>query len=108
MGEEPARYTLGEPFPASPGAVTGIEMPHGRSMTDVNPGNKMVDVRVQAGSIQEMLERYWGKCTVVSVEQVYYPYYDVRYEASDGSRRNEVIDGITGRPQEYLADVMAE
>ena len=108
VGEEPARYALREPFPASPGAVAGIEMPHGRSMTDVNPGNRMIDVRVQAGSIQEMLERYWGRCTVVSVEQVYYPYYDVRYEASDGSRRNEVIDGITGRPQEYLADVMAE
>lgn len=106
-GTKPAKYSAMAPFPASPVMVGGIEGPFGKGMIDRDPGNRVIDIRVQAGGMEEKLARYWNGCRVVSIEQVYYPFYDVRYESDDGNRRNEMIDGITGRPQKYLARVMA-
>lgn len=107
IGTKPAKYSPMVSFPTSPAMVGGIERPFGKSMIDRDPGNRVIDIRVQIGSIEGELGRYWNKCKTVLVEQVYYPYYDVRYKSTDGSRRNEMIDGITGKPQKYLAKVMA-
>ncbi len=108
VNEKPARYALRVPVPTRPSSVTGIDRPYGSRMGYENPGNRMIGLRVPVGSIEEGLGKIWTGCKVVSAEQVYYPYYDVRYESSDGGRRNEMVDGVTGRPQKYLAEAMAE
>ena len=108
VSEKPAKYALRAPVPASPGSLVGIDKPYGNSMMDANPGNRIIGLLVSIGSIEERLGKIWPGCKMISAEQVYYPYYDVRYEMSDGGKRNEMIDGITGRPQKYLAEVMSE
>ncbi len=108
VNEKPAKYALRAPVPASPNGLVGIDRPYKNSMMDANPGNRMIGLLVSIGGIEERLGKVWPGCKMISAEQVYYPYYDVRYEMSDGGKRNEMIDGITGNPQKYLAEVMSE
>ena len=107
MGTKPIKYVPKASFPAAPAALRGIGKLFGKGMIDRDPGNRIIDIRARIGDMEESLGRYWNGCKVISVEQVYYPYYDVRYESTDDSKRNEMIDGITGKPQKYLAKIMA-
>ena len=104
--EKPARYSLLAPVPKTPNSLIGIDKVYGGNMLDTNPGNRIIGLQASTGMINERLNMVWPGCKVISTEQVYYPYYYVLYETSDGDRRNEMLDGITGKPQKYLARVV--
>ena len=108
VSEKPVKYSLVAPVPKTPAALVGIDKVYGNNMLDAAPGNRVIGMAVSIGSMEEKLGKVWPGCRVISTEQTYYPYFDVRYEDTDGGSRNEMIDGRTGKPQKYLAEVMAE
>ena len=49
-----------------------------------------------------MFQNFWSSCKIKEIDLVYYPYYMVVFERKDGTKRTEIIDGVTGNRQEYL------
>ena len=78
------------------------------NFTENDPGYKRIESAVDSGSIEDELKRYWGECAVISTRLVWYPYYEVAYKRSDGSRSMEILDGRTGERQMHLEEEIVD
>ena len=61
-----------------------------------------ISISLPAGTISTMFQNFWSSCKIKEIDLVYYPYYMVVFERKDGTKRTEIIDGVTGNRQEYL------
>ena len=108
VNNRPVMYKMAVPFPRGPGNITGLTERCGDDFTEDDPGYKRVESAVNSGSIEDELKRYWGECAVISTRLVWYPYYEVAYKRSDGSRSMEILDGRTGERQMHLEEEIAD
>lgn len=92
-------------YPTDPSSFQSIIEEH--QTVDLNSNEKMIDAQISPASIGTAFGRYWSRCKINSIDLVYYPYYIIVYEKIDGTKRHEIIDGITGNRQEYLEGVIS-
>ncbi len=88
-----------------PSAVRGVAQAYKNRLQDDAPGG-VVDALLPVGHAINAVGWIGGK--VDGVRTVYYPFYDIRYVDEEGTKYNEMFDGITGRITEELRDTMAE
>jgi hypothetical protein len=60
---------------------------------------------ITAASLPLHLGKYWARCHVPASVLVYYPFYGITYDRKD-YYRIEVIDGVTGKRQDYLERIV--
>lgn len=100
----PATYRCAYHYPSDPSIFVSLKEKY--SVIDSNINERKLEKLIPAASIITAFQSYWVACNVLSIDLVYYPYFIALYERPDGSKRKEVIDGITGQRQEHLEGVI--
>jgi len=101
----PAVYASAYAYPSDPSIFVSLMEKY--PVVDSLTNDKKVEKLVPPASIVTAFQSYWASCNVLSIDLVYYPYYGVIYERPDGSKRTEVVDGITGQRQERLEKIIS-
>ena len=108
VDNRPVTYKMAVPFLHDPNNITGLTKRYKDYFTENDPEHNRIESTVNSGSIENELKRYWGECAVISTMQIWYPYYEVVYKRSDGSKSVEIIDGMTGERQTHIEDEIAD
>ena len=96
----PATYSSKYNYPYDPSIFASLieSFPVTENITD----ELKISISLPAGTISTMFQNFWSSCKIKEIDLVYYPYYMVVFERKDGTKRTEIIDGVTGNRQEYL------
>lgn len=100
----PAIYRRKYHYPSDPSIFVSL-MEKYPTMDSATIDEKL-DKHIPPASIITAFQSYWAACNVLSIDLIYYPYFAAIYERPDGSKRKEIIDGVTGQRQEYLEGVI--
>jgi hypothetical protein len=100
----PAMYRRAYHYPSDPSVFVSLMEKY--PVIDSIVEERKLEKLVPAASVITAFENYWASCNVLSIDLVYYPYFIVLYERPDGSKRKEVLDGVTGQRQEHLEGVI--
>lgn len=100
----PAIYRRAYHYPSDPSIFVSLIEKY--SVVDSDTNERKLEKLVPAASIITAFQSYWVTCNVLSIDVVYYPYFIALYERPDGSKRKEVVDGITGQRQEHLEGII--
>lgn len=95
----PAAYRVKVQFPSRPDwlrPISQLESTRGKSEGVV------LSPKVEPSSVIRALESYWSKVSVKGITTLRYPYYVYVLKSQDGSRRVEIVDGISGSLNENL------
>jgi len=100
INARPATYSSKYNYPYDPSIFASLieSFPVTEKITD----ELKIHTSLPAGTISTMFQNFWSSCTIKEIDLVYYPYYMVVFERKDGTKRTEIIDGVTGNRQEYL------
>ena len=85
--------------------IKSIPQIYKKYMVEEPPGIR-VDPLVQPGPAIQSVK--WLGDKVDSMNTIYYPYYDIRYEDDQDTQYNEMLDAITGKETINLRDTMSE
>lgn len=85
--------------------IKSIPQIYKKYMVEEPPGIR-VDPLVQPGPAIQSVK--WLGDKVDSMNTIYYPYYDIRYEDDQNTQYNEMLDAITGQETVNLRDTMSE
>lgn len=99
----PTTYQAAKVFPHNPLAVRSIldEFP---SQDAIAPSaDRYGGVVKEAGAVTKALESYWRSAKVQTIRLLYYPFVIAFFRRADGSSRIEVVDAVTGEPNQTLA-----
>ncbi|MBI3860084.1 MAG: restriction endonuclease [Thaumarchaeota archaeon] len=95
----PIAYKVRVQFPDKPHTLFPIsEM----GSTQATGEGVILSPLLEPSSVIRALESYWAKVNVKGITSLHYPYYVYVLRSEDGSRRVEVIDGISGSLNEVL------
>ena len=100
VNARPATYSSRYNYPYDPSIFASLieSFPLTEKITD----ELKIRNSLPAGTISTMFQSFWSSCKISEIDLVYYPYYMVVFERKDGTKRTEIIDGLTGNRQEYL------
>lgn len=101
----PAVYGSAYAYPSDPSIFVSLMEKY--PVVDSVTSEKKLEKLIPPASVITAFQSYWASCNVLSIDLVYYPYYAVIYERPDGSKRTEVIDGLTGQRQEHLEGIIS-
>lgn len=101
----PVVYKSVNPYPSDPSIFVSLLEWH--QILETNTDDKKINNKFTPGSIATAFDKYWIGCRIKSIDLVYYPFYGIIYERKDNSKRNEIIDGVTGFRQEYLEKIVS-
>ncbi|MBM3910657.1 MAG: hypothetical protein FJ356_03300 [Thaumarchaeota archaeon] len=74
-------------------------------ITQETTSERRIKPSITAASLPLHLGKYWARCHVPASVLVYYPFYGITYDRKD-YYRIEVIDGVTGKRQDYLERIV--
>lgn len=100
----PAQYRPQYDYPSNPALFVSLMEKY--SVMEDFTTDKIFEPRISTSSLASDLSRYWNKCSILSSEIIYYPYYGITFEREDNSRI-EIIDGVHATRQEYIEKVIA-
>lgn len=101
----PVSYKASKLFPKDPMAVASLSDQFLSRAATVPVHQRYSGTMVEASAVTRAVEAYWPNARVRSVGLLYYPLVVVLLERQDGSTRTEVIDAVTGEPNETLASL---
>jgi len=87
----------------NPSKLKCIMEEHG--ITQETTSERRIKPSITAASLPLHLGKYWARCHVPASVLVYYPFYGITYDRKD-YYRIEVIDGVTGKRQDYLERIV--
>ncbi len=87
----------------NPSKLKCIIEEHG--ITQETTSDRRIKPSITAASLPLHLGKYWSRCHVPASTLVYYPFYGITYDRKD-YYRIEVIDGVTGKRQDYLERIV--
>ena len=104
INARPATYSSKYNYPYDPSIFVSLieSFPVTENVTD----ELKISISLPAGTISTMFQNFWSSCKIKEIDLVYYPYYMVVFERKDGTKRTEIIDGVTGNRQEYLDGII--
>ena len=74
-------------------------------ITQETTSERRIKPSITAASLPLHLGKCWARCHVPASVLVYYPFYGITYDRKD-YYRIEVIDGVTGKRQDYLERIV--
>jgi len=95
----PAKYKSKYPYPKNPANFISILEHYKPEKTTISV--RVLDPTLNPNSLNPYVSRYWNRCSIISSECVFYPFYGLVYQRENHTR-TEIIDGVTGTPQKYL------
>lgn len=95
----PAKYKTKYPYPKNPANFISILEHYKPEKTTINV--RVLEPTLNSNSLNLYVSRYWSRCSIISSECVFYPFYGLVYQRENHTR-TEIIDGVTGTPQKYL------
>ncbi|MGQ0376972.1 MAG: hypothetical protein ACT4OW_05665 [Nitrososphaerota archaeon] len=87
----------------NPSGLKCVMDEHGISQETTS--ERRIKPSITAASLPLHLGKYWARCHVPASVLVYYPFYGITYDRKD-YYRIEVIDGVTGKRQDYLEHIV--
>jgi len=87
----------------NPSKLKCVMEEHG--ITQETTSERRIKPSITAASLPLHLGKYWARCHVPASVLVYYPFYGITYDRKD-YYRIEVIDGVTGKRQDYLEHIV--
>jgi len=100
----PATYGKVWQFPSDPSVFQSVMEEH--KVISFNSDDKTINPEISPASIETVFSRYWDGCKINSIDVVYYPFYAIAFGKEDNTKRIEVLDGMSGYKQEYLAGIL--
>ncbi len=100
----PATYNRVWQYPSDPSAFQSIMEKH--QVIPFDSKEKTITPEISPASIETAFSRYWDDCKINSIDVVYYPYYVIAFGKEDHTKRIEVLDGMKGYKQEYVAAII--
>ena len=91
-------------YPSDPSIFQSIMKEH--QVIPFDSDDKTIDPEISHGSIETAFSRYWDGCKINSIDVVYYLYYAIAFGKEDNTKRIEVLDGMVGYKQEYVATMI--
>ncbi|MDP2667884.1 MAG: hypothetical protein Q8O65_04140, partial [Nitrosopumilaceae archaeon] len=87
----------------NPSKLKCVMEEHG--ITQETTSERRIKPSITSASLPLHLCKYWARCHVPASVLVYYPFYGITYDRKD-YYRIEVIDGVTGKRQDYLERIV--